>query len=485
MNESLIVFSLPETWVLLLVGVLWGLLIGALPGTGSSFAMVLILPFTFWMPMTAAIVILMATYTAAIYGGSISACLLNIPGTGGNIVTTFDGYPMTQQGKAGKALGGSALASFIGNFFAATLLILVGPLYAGYVLKFGPQEMFMVALWGFAVSILLSSGSNLKNLIAGFIGVTIATIGIDPVYGVPRLTFGSRYLLSGVPLLPAIIGVFGISVVLQNITEEKDLVTSVRQQVPKLSGFRELMEPWMWVVLLSSSLLGFIVGMIPGTGAIVACFIAYGIFKRVSKRRDEYGKGCYEGILVAESTNNAVHPGAVLTTIALGVPGSMELVILLGALTLHGLRGGPLLLAHNPEILYTIFLTFMLSGFLMVVIVGLSLRAWTKVIETPKAFLWPLVLFMCIVGTYSISSSIVDVFLMLAIGVLVWWGERRGFSKIPIIMGMVLGPIMENGMRIAIQLAPPHAFFTRPISAVILVMLVVTVGTFYRLLKVK
>ena len=483
MAEIFELFSSLNVWALMFVGVLWGMLVGALPGVAGTLSLVLLLPFTFFMPMLHGLIILMSAYTSSIYGGSISAILLGIPGTGGNIVTTFDGYPMAQQGRAGLALGGAAIASFVGNIFTSLLFIAVGPVYVGFALKFGTHEMFMVALWGFVISVIISPGSKAKGFIMGCVGVVFSCIGIGLKYGIERFTWGSEYLWGGVPMVPAIVGIFGVAVILQNIVGQKDLITIVRQRAPKLSGIKELAQAWTWGIMMFSSLLGFVIGCIPGTGSIVATLIGYGIFKKVSKLGKEYGKGCYEGILIAESANNSTHPGAVLTTLILGVPGTGELVILLGAFTIHGLRAGPLLLVQHPEMLYTIFISFILSSIITLVVAWTTLRAWVRAIETPKTFIWPIILLLCITGTYSIHSNMKDVLIMLGIGVFAWWGERSGFSKIPLMMGLVLGPIMEESLRLSLQLAPPQAFLTKPIAMALLIILLTTCFAFLWVLR--
>lgn len=483
MTEALGLSTSWVVWMLLVIGVLWGLFFGALPGLGSTLAMTIILPFTFGMPILDALVILIATYTSAMFGGSYSSILLCIPGTAGNLVTTFDGYPMSQQGKAGLALGGSALSSFFGNTVSALLLMGIWGSYVAFGLKFGPHEIFMMALWGIVLTITVASGNTYKNVIIAVVGFVISCVGIHGLYGIPRLTFGSSYFLGGIPIIPALLGIFGVAIVLQNIAGEKDLMTSIRQQTPRLSGFKAFGGGWIWVLIGSCTILGFIVGAIPGTGALVATLLAYGVFKKVSRRGAEYGKGCFEGVVVAETTNHATHPGAILTTLIVGVPGATEMVILLGAFTLHGLRCGPMLLPQHPEILYTIFLTLMISGFFSLVVTWVTLKGWVKLIESPKAFLWPFILLLCILGAYTTRNNINDVLVMLILGVFTFACERSGFSKIVLLMALVLGPIMEYNLSKALQLTSPYGFFTRPISMGLFAMLVVMVFVFLRGLR--
>ncbi|MFW6105053.1 MAG: tripartite tricarboxylate transporter permease [Chloroflexota bacterium] len=485
LTEALTFYGDTSAWLYLLIGTVWGLFVGAIPGIGSAFAMVIILPFTFTMSLVNSVIILISTYTAAIYGGSISACLLSIPGTGGNIVTTFDGYPMTQQGKAGLALGGSAIGSEIGNILSCLFFIFVIPFFTKFALQFGPNEMFMLALWGFVVSIIISPGNKFKNTIAGIIGGVLSCIGIDPRYGIPRLTFGSARLLQGVSLVPAILGVFAITVILQSVVGEKDLMSVVRQKTPKLSGFKELFDKWIVIVLLGSAAIGFLLGAIPGTGSIVACLIAYAIFKGISPHRNEYGKGSYEGVLVAETTNNATHPGAILTTMVLGIPGEMVMVILLGAFVLQGVQAGPVFAATHQEYLYLVFITIMMAGALIFALAWTSLRFWVRIIQIPKAFLWPIIILTCAVGAYTIRFSINDFLMMMAFGVFGFFAEEHGFSKVPLIMGLVLTPIMESHLQVGLMQGPVHLFFTKPIVIALWVILISTCVLFLRVLRPK
>lgn len=468
------VFGSFNVWTYVLIGTLWGLIIGALPGVGSSFAMVIALPFTYGMSIDHSIVLLISIYTSAIYGGSISACLLCIPGTGGNVVTTFDGYQMTKQGKAGLALGTSAIGSEIGNIVGAGILIFIGPKFVDFALNFGPHEMFAVGLWAFIMSFAIAPGNLGKNWIAGVVGLVLAVIGMDNKYGIPRLTFGSTYLIGGVNLIPAILGIFGVTIVLQSIFEGDDLTHTVKQKSLKMSGFKGLKSPWIWVVIMGSSLIGFLIGVVPAAGSLVAALIAYGVFKKLSPHGHEYGKGSYEGIMIAETTNNACHPGDILTTLVLGVPGEMAMVVLLGAFMLHGLNCGPLLLVKHPEYLQNVFLTIMISGALTFIIAWTTMIGWVKAIECPKMYIWPIVVLLCIIGAYSLNNSINDVMVMLGTGVLAFFGEKYGYSKIPLMMGLVLGPIMEDNLRNALLMDAPMAFFTKPIA---MALLVITIGT--------
>ena len=474
LDTFITVFGSLDAWIYLLIGTAWGLIIGALPGVGSAFAMTIALPFTYAMSLDHALVLLMSMYTAAIEGGSISACLLGIPGTGGNVVTVFDGYPMVQQGKAGLALGASAIASLVGNILGCSILIYVGPKFVDFALKFGPHEMFAVGLWAFVMSVAIAPGNLSRNTIAGIVGVILATIGIDSKYGFPRLTFGSEYLMVGVNLVPAILGIFGVTVVLQSIFEEESLVTSIKQKSYKLSGYRELLSAWIWVVLLGTALIGFIIGIVPGAGSLVATLIAYGVFKKISPHKHEYGKGSYEGIMIAESCGEATHPGDVLTTMVLGVPGEMAMVVLLGAFTLHGVSAGPLLLVKHPEYLQNVFLSILISGTATFLIAWTTMKGWVKAIELPKMYIWPVVILLSIIGAYSLNNSMNDVLIMLGTGVLAFFGEKYGYSKIPLMMGLVLGGIMEDNLRNAFLIDAPMAFFKKPIA---MGLLAITIGT--------
>lgn len=483
MDGILGLFVSPDVLWYSFIGVLWGLLIGVIPGVGSALAMSLLLPFTFFLSMEQALVILMSTYTGCLFGGSITSCLLGIPGTGGNIVTMFDGHPMTKQGKAGLAVGISCIASFLGNFLSTLAMLFLAPYFVGFALQFGSHDLFFISLWAIVISVFISPGKLMNNVVAGCIGIILSCIGLDSLYGIQRLSFGSSYLANGVPLVPAIIGIFGFSVIIEDVIDQKDLLTTVRQQTPRLSGFSLVLEPMVIVIIIVSSIIGFIIGVMPGAGTITATLLAYGIFKRFSKRGKEYGHGCYEGVFIAEATNNAEHPGGVLTTVVLGIPGSTELVILLGAFTLHGVRGGPLLLVKNPQYLDMIFVAFMLSGLVSLVVVWITLRVWVKAIETPKVFMWPVILLICMTGAYSVNNDINDVLITFALGVLCTWGERRGFSKVSLVMGLVLGPIMEENLRMALQMSSVLSFFAKPIYLGYWALIVGTAYAFLRGLR--
>ncbi len=345
--------------------------------------------------------------------------------------------------------------------------------------------MFMVGVWAFVMSFAISPGNLGKNFVAGVIGILLATIGIDSKYGFPRLTFGSEYLLTGVNLVPAILGIFGVTIVLQSIFEGESLVTSIKQKSLKLSGFRGLKSPWIWVLIFGSTIIGFIIGVVPAAGSLVATLIAYGFFKRVSKNGHEYGKGSYEGIMIAETTNNATHPGDILTTMVLGIPGEMAMVILLGAFTLHGVSAGPLLLVKHPEYLQNVFLSIMISGAATFIIAWTTMIAWVKAIELPKMFIWPIIVLLCIIGAYSLNNSINDVMVMLGTAVLAFFMEKYGYSKIPLMMGLVLGGIMEDNLRNALLMESPMAFFTKPIAMILLVITIGTAVTFIWMLNPK
>jgi putative tricarboxylic transport membrane protein len=471
-------------WLLIIGGTLYGIFMGAMPGLSVTLALALILPFTFWLPVEEAIILLIIVYNSSVYGGSISAVLLKIPGTAASIVTTFDGYPMAQAGRAGLALGISALASAFGAIAAAAILLWLGPTYVNVAIKFGPSAIFMVALWGFVLSIIVITGGKLiNNIIIGCIGILLSFIGTEPFYGIARFTFGINYIFNGIPTISAVVGLFGVSTILQDIFESKDLRLRVTQQIPKLSGFKEMLSPGSLLIMLVSTVIGFTIGVIPGTGAIVATLLAYGIFSRFSKNRDNYGKGCPEGVLIAETGNNAVNPGATLTTLVLGVPGSVETVVLLGAFIIHGLRCGPLLLVQRPDFLYIIFESFIVSAFVTLGIAWLTMRIWTKAIEAPKSYLWPVIFLMCMVGVYSINNNMSDVAMMLIIGVFGFFAEMGGFSIVPLVMGLVLGPIMEESLRTVLGIGSPLQMFTRPIPLTLFLMLIVVMVVFEKFLK--
>jgi putative tricarboxylic transport membrane protein len=471
-----------ETWIIMVCGALFGMFFGAMPGLSTTLALALCLPFTFWMSMDNALILIITVYVTSVYGGSISACLIGIPGTAASIVTTFDGYKLTKKGQAGLALGMSALASTIGTLIPAFFLLYMGEPYVNFALKLGPHEIFGLALWGLVLTIIMAN-DKIKGVIIAIFGILLACVGITPVIGISRLTFHSSYLETGIPLVGAIIGLFGMSPILQDMADSLNLSVKVTQKVPKLSGFKDLKSLDMWILIIVSSFIGYIVGMIPGTGAIVATFFCYMLFKRILKKGKLLGTGIVEGVAIPEAANNAVNPGAVLTTLVLGIPGAAEMCVLLGAFTIHGLRCGPLLLVEKPEILQIIFFAFIISALLMLAIAWFSLKAWAKAIETPRVFLWPIIFMMCIIGTYSINNSLYDVMVMIVMGFVAFFAEKYGYSVIALLMGLVLGEILETNFRYAMQTGSITKFFERPISLIIIIVIVLMVLCFQYLFK--
>ena len=462
-----------ETLVLMVLGVVAGIVIGALPGLTATMAMALVTPFTFGMPASTAISVLLAIYVGAISGGLISAILLKIPGTPSSIVTTFDGFPMARQGFAGKALGTAIMVSFIGGLISFLILMLVSPQLAKFALKFGPHEYFAVGILGLSTIVSMGSGSPLKGLISGAFGLLFSTVGLDIMTGIPRFTFGSQELTSGLDFVAVLIGLFAISQVLadiENIYQKLDVKTKIGSLFPSLAEIKRNV-----VNIFRSAFIGTWVGILPGAGGSIASLMSYDQAKKFSKTPEKFGTGYIDGIVASETANNAVIGGALIPLLTLGIPGDTPAAILLAALTLHGLQPGPLLYRTNPEIFQIVFISLCVANIMMVLIEMSGIKIFIKILKVPKYILLPLIVGLCVVGSYSINNRFLDVWTMFGFGVLGYLMEKHGFSVAPAVLGVVLGPMIEGEFRRALLISQGNlgSFFTRPISAIVLALTIV------------
>ncbi|MDR1827716.1 MAG: tripartite tricarboxylate transporter permease [Methylobacteriaceae bacterium] len=460
-------------WMLL--GTALGLLVGAIPGFTSSMATGLLLPMTFGMQSDVAMVFLISVYIAAIYGGSITAILLNTPGTPESSATSFDGYELTQKGKGCEAMGIAFCASAIGGLISYTVMFFVMKPMAMLALKFGPPEMFLIAVMGISVLAMLTTGSMAKTVAAGFFGLLLGTIGIVPT-GEWRATFGSMFLAEGVQVVPAIIGFFAFSEIFDMVDREnvirssRNIVYSVRKI---FSGMpMALRHP---LLLLKSAVIGIFIGAIPAAGASVAAFVSYGEAKRTAKHPEQFGQGAVEGVVAPESANNASTGGALITTLALGVPGSSTCAVLLGAMMIQGLHPGPQLLRDQLPMVYTIIAAAVISQLIMVVMAVLLGYSFTFLLKVSTKVLAPALIFFCIAGAYAVRNAAFDVYLMFAFGILGWFMKRQGYSLPAVVLGIVLGSIADNELMRTYALygsGTVTSFFTRPLSLIILAFMV-------------
>lgn len=466
----------PLTMALLVLGIVLGLVIGILPGLGPPIAIALALPFTFYMDTVPSMVLLLGIYSAAIYGGSISAIAVGIPGTGAAIATVMDGNNMFKQGRGGEALGFSLTGSIIGGLFSAVCLALIAPFMAQLAAKFGPREYLAISVFGLIVVVRVAGQSLPKGLMMGALGIFLTTWGLDELNGTERYTFGNYNLYEGLPLVPFLVGLFAMSEVLIGAERAARKVDfSMESLTVKLPGFKTLAK--LKDVILRSSIIGTVIGIIPGEGAAVGAFFAYSEAKRRSKTPEKYGTGIPEGILAPETANNATVGGALIPTLTLGVPGSPAAAVLLGALLIQGLTPGPKLFTDEPDLMYAIFIGLFFINILMMFIGLIAIRFAAQLIRVPTSVIVPTVLLLSFVGIYSVSNSFFNVSVLLGAGILGYVVRKLGYSIAPLSIGFVLGPILENSLRQSITIADGSVlkFFDTPIGLTIYAALALTI----------
>jgi len=451
-------------------GVLLGTLVGVLPGLGPSAAIALLLPSTFKVTPVSAIIMLSGIYYGAMYGGSTTSILVNIPGEAASVVTCLDGYQMARKGRAGPALGIAAFGSFIAGTIAVVALTFFGPLLAGVALAFGPPEYFSLMIVGLMVLTYLSSGSMIKSLMMAIVGLILGGIGMDVISGKYRFTYGIQVLADGVGLVPVVMGLFGITEVLLNLETEikRDILTTkVKNLLPTLRDWADS----IWAIL-RGTVLGFFLGILPGGGAIVASFASYAIEKKVSKHPEEFGKGAIAGVAGPESANNSAAGGSFIPLLTLGIPANAVMAILLGALMIHGLKPGPLLMQEAPDLFWgTIVSMYIGNGMLLVLNLPL-IPLWVMVLRVPYYLLYPLILLFCLIGAYSIGNNTGDVIIMLIFGILGYLMKRFRYDGAPMILALVLGPMLEESFRESLMLSRGDfsIFVSRPLSIAFLIV---------------
>ena len=455
-----------EPLLVIFVGVVIGIVVGAMPGLSPSMGVALLVPFTYEMSPTLALVLLVSIYIAACYGGSITAVTINAPGTAAAMVTSFDGYPLTQQGRAGMALAVSVVASAVAGVISALILIFFSVPLASVAVRFHPAEYFALALFGLATLASMAGKDWLKAFIAACLGLALNTVGTDPISGADRFTFGFVELSDGFNLIPALIGLFALSEVFRAI-EKRDFSTqriaSLGQAWPGLRDYWKL----KWTMFLSS-LGGTLVGIFPGAGATIASFLCYDFAKRTSKKPEEFGRGSFQGVAASESANSASVGGALVPLLTMGIPGSATTAVLIGAMMIHKLTPGPQLFYEKPQVIYGLFAAILLANVVLLVVGLLGCRLWVRVTEIPKMPLFVVITMMCVLGCFSVRNSMFDVFCGLLFGILGWVMKRYQFPVAPVILGLVLGSIAETNFRRAIMMDDELVFFTRPISSVLL-----------------
>lgn len=454
---------------------LLGIVIGALPGLTATMGVALLVTLTYKMPPDQAILCLMCIYSGAIYGGSRTAILLAIPGTPASAATTLDGHPLALSGRAGLAMGIATTSSALGTVVGIVFLALLAPLLAEAALQFGTYEFFWLALFGVVISGQLTAMDDpLKGYIAGILGLLVAMVGMETLHAHQRFTFGIPALGGGVDLIPAMVGAFGLAEILgvmKRIVHAR-VVSSGDRVVPH---FRDILK--YWKTTLRSGVIGTFVGIVPGVGEDVGAWASYAAAKRTSKEADQFGRGSQEGLIAAETGNSAVVPGAMIPTLTLALPGSAAAAVLIAAMFIHGIRPGPLLMVENPQFLYQIVAILLLST-LAFTVFGLSLtKPLLKVLAVPRERLMAVVYVLCVVGSFAITQRMFDVYVMLFFGITGFILREMKYPMAPLVLGIILGDLLDLNLRRGLLLTngDPSPFFTRPISAVICLIIVFTI----------
>ncbi|MFH7564266.1 tripartite tricarboxylate transporter permease [Oceanimonas smirnovii] len=473
----------PEAILANFIGVGLGIIFGILPGLTSTMAIALIIPLTFGMSPDIAFSALLGVYVGSIYAGSITAILISTPGTPAAAATLLEGPKLASRGHAGKALSMTTVASFVGGIFSCVMLAILAPRLASFALSFGPPEYFALGFFGLSVVAGLSSGSVLKGLISGLVGMFVATIGIDPVSGTIRNTMDIPELISGFNITPALVGLFAISQValkLEDQINDSGLTQKIKSTFDRIS-IKELLGNIPNMV--RSSAIGTFVGIIPATGSGTASYIAYNECKRFSSKeqKSKFGTGHIDGLAATESANNAVTGGALIPLLTLGIPGDVVTAVLLGGILLQGLTPGPLLFVQSPDVVESIYWALLLANIFMLGIGLLAVKYIAKIVSVPSQILMPIIVVLCVLGSYSVNNSEFDVFVMLLFGVLGYFMEKLKFPLPPLLLGFILSPIVEENFRksMVMSMNDVTIFLERPIS---LAILLVTFAVFMRII---
>jgi len=454
----------PQNILLCFLGCVMGTLVGVLPGLGPVAAISILLPSTYYLTPVSAIIMLAGIYYGAMYGGSTTSILVNIPGESASVITCLDGYQMARQGRAGAALGISAFGSFIAGTIATILIMLAAPPLAHLALIFGPPEYFALMILGMAMLIYLAMESMLKALIMACFGVFLGTIGTDPIHGIERFTYGSYTLLDGLGLVPVLMGLFGISEVLVNV--EQALKAEVYKTI--IGRLLPTWEDWKKSIkaIFRGTFIGFFIGILPGGTAVVSSFASYIVEKKLSKYPERFGTGVIEGVAAPESANNSASQGSFIPLLTLGIPSNVVMAVLLGALLIYGVTPGPLLIKKYPDIFWGVVASMYLGNFMLLVLNLPLIGLWVKLLKVPYSIMFPMILFFCLVGVYTINNNYLEIIIMILFGLVGFWMKKFGFEPAPLVLAFVLSPMLENAFRQALIMSEGDfgIFFTRPIS---------------------
>lgn len=454
----------PENLLFCFLGSFLGTLIGVLPGLGPAASIALLLPVTFKIPPTAALIMLAGIYYGAMYGGSTTSILVNIPGEAASVVTCFDGHQMAKQGRAGRALGIAAFGSFIAGTFGTIMIMLVAPLLVLVGLKFGPPELVGLMFLGLVMVVFFAGESLLKGFMMAITGLILGTVGLDPIYGTQRLTFGSVTLMGGVEIISVVMGLFGISEVLVNMEQalkQEIFQGRIKGLLPNKKDWKDSAGP-----ISRGTVMGFFLGIIPGMSTIIPTFMSYAMEKKLSRHPERFGTGVIEGVAGPEATNNAASSGCFVPLLTLGLPTNVIMAMMLGALMIHGVQAGPLLVKQHPDVFWGVIASMYIGNIALLILNLPLIRMWVMILKIPYAVLFPLIILFCILGSYSVNQNYVDIIILMIFGGVGYLMRKLRYEAGPLVLGLILGPMIEEKFRqsLLITRGDFSVFVSRPIA---------------------
>ena len=464
------------------IGCLLGTLVGVLPGISPSSTIALLLPLSRFFDPTGSIIMLAGLYYGAMYGGSTTSILVNIPGEPASVITCVDGFQMTRQGRAGQALWIAAVGSFIAGTFGAIMISIIGPGIAKYALKFGPPEYCGLLLFSLTTIISLSGGSILKGLVAGMVGFFIASVGLDPLTGVRRLDFGSIQLTMGLELIPVMVGIFGIGEVLSSA--EQGVSQIYKGKIGKMIPRGPDLKIGLWASV-RGTILGFFLGIVPGMNSILTSFFSYDLEKRVSKHPEKFGTGVIEGVAGPEAANNATAQAGFIPMLSLGIPPTPAFAMIMAAMIIYGLQPGPLIFMENKDFVWTVIGSMYIGNVILLILNLPLVGLWARISLIPYKFLGPAILAICLIAAYSLRNTMFDVWVAIGFGILGYYMRKRGWPLIPLILGMILGDLFEKNLRQSLSMSSGSVLilFKRPIVAIFVLVTIITFVLMVTLLR--
>ena len=476
LKDSFLTILEPTNLMLVILGLLVGIFLGALPGIGSSMAIVLALPFTYFLDVVPAIALLATIYVGSAYGGSITAILFNTPGTPEAVATTFDGYPMTQKGQSKKALGLAISASAFGGIFAVLIMMFLSPVLSQLAFKIHSSEYFALALLGMTVISSLGTNNKVKAIASGLLGIFISTVGIDPLTATDRFTFNTIELMNGIDYIPIMIGAFALGEVFSQLTAKDP--HNIENTSTKSTGVFKIKEffVYKWAAA-KSAVIGTLIGILPGTGGAIASFVSYGVTMKTDKNPAEFGKGKPEGVVAPETANNAAAAGSMIPTLILGIPGSATTAVILAALVLQGVQPGPQLLSDQPILLYAILLAMLFASIMTFIAGRAGIQIFSLLLKAPYSIIATFIIMLSLIGAYATNNDLLNIWIMLLFGVVGYLMKVFNFSIASLILGIVLGPLMETSLRRHLLLNNGDYFslLHSPITVVILLISVLVI----------